>query len=171
MERSVVRKALADGFVRVFDIATGVGAFPEPLVVQPHEHTRKPCQLELAIHSPVDSEAVRAIGVPERFTQVRHLRLSGVVMAVGVRFYTGNFGNGTQLQRVAIQVKVVTGLHTQHSCPAVIAVLVFVHGHGRFHVIQEEFAVHAHRIEQAVVQVKGERAVIHAFGVIALFNE
>ena len=92
-------------------------------------------------------------------------------MAVGVRFYTGNLGNRPNLQRMTVHIKVVTGLQAKHARPAVVAVLVFVHGHRRFHIVQEEFAIHTHRIKQAVIQVKSKRTVVYVFRIIAFFNK
>ena len=68
-------------------------------------------------------------------------------------------------------MRVVRELHAEHARPAVVAVLVFVHGVGRFHVVEEEFPVQAEHAEQAVVRVEGERAVVHAFGVVALLDK
>ena len=89
-------------------------------------------------------------------------------MAVGVRFHAGDFGDGPDLQGALRYVGIVRKLHAEHARPAVVAVLVFVHGVGRFHVVEEEFPVKAQHFEQAVVGVEGERAVVHAFGVVAL---
>ena len=72
---------------------------------------------------------------------------------------------------MALEIKVVTRLQACHPGPLGLNVIILDQAHWAFHVIQEKFRIDTHELEQAVVQVKSQSAVVAVFGIVSLFHK
>ena len=147
--------------------AAVIRALPEPGIPD----SCKDVIVQAGKDAPVHRTAIGAGLIPEGVTQVGHLGRVLFEVSINIGFYAGVFRNGSQFKLMTFEIKVVTCLHTHHPGPLGLNVIILDQAHRAFHVIQEKFRIDTHKLEQAVVQVKSQSAVIAVFGIVPLFHE